>query len=551
MNSIPTYAEPLAPYLNTRDKVLEIRRALSLHLQSQITFVDDAPPSHLSLLCGAHDDNVDSVNDIPADLGNGLSAQYLRALQANVAARKQYNSALEELTRLKDEKRNAGREAGSGPGPGPAGQGRELLAYMSVLRARREREKLQVFQHYLAKLNDMEAAQQDYLTSTGGGGEGNGMSPYHSRGVGPDSVAVASSDGPVGGTDVDAIIHDLERTTLLAQRRLDCERKKRDNARIRQGSADVEASVKLKALSRVRDELVQWAEESLASAAVDDSNVPQDMLANRAGADGGILVSLDVKRARVRAQYEKYLASRQALLAAAVSSTTLPLPTTDDSNPSPRTALPSLESEPQNTAGSTSILPYTSRNLLPLSKAQKATAMQRSYTSAMLEKEKWTASKVLGRLQEESHLLPKYPMFEKQLRLKHALATITNRRRPSLVRPESEEKPATTKIAEHAEAWAFASAAAGNTTDDFIEDKLALGMDMARTTEDTLREIYQTMDRDYDDDVAVETEGQARRDRWAPSARAMDRRKSAIIFEKQVKSPWSGLDGKVGVLGGG
>ena len=522
MDSIPQFAEPLAPYVDARDEVLKIRRALTLYLQSQIAFVDDEPPSHLAL-CSAH--NVDGVKDIPPELGKGLRAQYLRALSANVAARKQYNAALRELARLKEKKRNTERKDDS------TGKEPELLSYLSTLRARREREKVQLFRKYLAKLNDMEAAQEDYLAI----GEGDGMIPY-SHASGSDTGAVTDR---VVGEDVDAILYDLERTTILAQRRLTLERKKFDSQR-RQKTREVGAGVKLKALSRVRDELVQWAEESLASAGTDDGNALPGMMVK---SEGSSLEPFEEKRSRIQGQYRKYLASRQTLLGA-IHETTLSLPTADKTIPSQK-ALPQ-ESGDEDLTSLSVFLPYASRNLLPLSKAQKSTAIQRSYTSTMLEKENWMTCKVLGRLQDESHLLPEYPMHEKQSRLRHALNSITNRR-SSLARAGAEDKPAT-EVVGHAEAWAFASAAAGDTTSDFIEGKLTRGTEMSRITEDALREVYQAMDRDYEE-AAMETERHALEDKWTPAARAMNRRKSAMIFEKQVKSPWSALNGKVGVLG--
>lgn len=522
MDSIPQFAEPLAPYVDAREEVLKIRRALTLYLQSQIAFVDDEPPSHLAL-CSAH--NVDGVKDIPPEMGNGLRAQYLRALSANVAARKQYNAALRELARLKEKKRNAERQDSS------AGKVPELLSYLSTLRARREREKVQFFRQYLAKLNDMEAAQEDYLALR----DGDRMMLY-SHASGPDTGAI--TDG-AAGEDVDAILYDLERTTLLAQRRLSLERKK-IGSQSRQEKKEVGAGVKLKALSRVRDELVQWAEESLASAGTDDGNVLPGMMVK---SEGSFLEPFEEKRSRIQEQYRKYLASRQTLLGA-IHDTTLPLPTADTKIPSQKT-LPH-DSGDEDLIGSSVFLSYALRNLLPLSKAQKSTTIQRSYTSAVLEKENWMTCKVLGRLQDESHLLPEYPMHEKQSRLRHALNSITNRR-SSLVRTGSEDKLAT-EVVGHAEAWAFASAAAGDTTSDFVEDKLTRGTEMSRITEDALREVYQAMDRDYDE-AAMETERQALEEKWTPAARAMNRRKSAMIFEKQVKSPWSALNGKVGVLG--
>ncbi|KAL1960801.1 hypothetical protein VTO42DRAFT_6631 [Malbranchea cinnamomea] len=534
MAAVPQFAESLAPYIRTRDEALRIRCAFTRHLISQITFVDDSPAPHL-VRCDAQ--NVDCVKDIPLEYGNGLRTQYLKALQRNVAARKQYSAALHDFTALKQEKRSRDIERA------PCGKGQELQAYLSLLQARRERERMQVLRHHLGRLNDMEAAQQDYLVS---GSEGDRGSPFLPA-TGSDTGE--ASDVPVGET-VDAIMNNLERAILLVKHRLKVEQKKRDAARALAEQAGkgaglnvAEASVRLQALSRVRDELIQWAEEKLAAAAADDGKASEDTASTTTGEVDPS--SLEDKKIRIRDQYQKYVAARQALLQS-VTVASWPLRTEekrDNAHQGPSTDL-SSEFEVLPTA----ILPYTSKNLLPLSKVQKTVALQRSYATAMLFKETWTTCKVLERLREESQLLDKYSILERQARFKHAVAAISSRR-SSLVRKESGEE-SLSEILKQAEAWEYASAAAADATHDYVDERVALVTELVRNMEDTLRDIYTTMNRDYSGSL-TKNGGDQRQGEIAriEASRFRHRRRITMVLEEQDKGPWSGLSGKVGVIG--
>jgi hypothetical protein len=524
MEGIPQFAEPLAPYLKSLEEALRMRRVLTLYLLNQLRSADDAAPGHFSASTGH---NVDSVKGIPSELGNGNYARYLKALQANINAGNEYDKTCQELSALKRRTQSSSTKHGASP------RTEELQSYLSLLRARQEREKVQILQQYLEKLSSMEAAQPDYLTA-GEWTKPSDLSPN------ADSASGSSSETVLPGScsNVESLLRHLERSVLRAKHKLDDERRKLAQASLAMkqrnlpaNATAVSASVRYNALRRVRDELVRWVEGALASvAAAEEDSGPREHPTDQKREDAPI--SLDDKKLRIQKQYEAYLAARQALLDA-VADASRPLPPVESAN------LPSQSSISLESAGATvveppALLTYVDRNLLPLSKAPKAAAAQRSYVSAILAKQKGETCKVLGRLQEESHLLPEYPIVAKQARFRHAVAAISGRR--ASVAPAPESNP-TSEVMDHAEAWAFASSAAGDATSEYVGQKVSEGARSAKSAEDILRDIYATMNREYGATAAPGDEDNRAEE---------DRTRSRQVGESGY-GPWSRLRGTVGM----
>lgn len=506
MDGTPDFARPLASCMTTPEEALRIRQALTRYLLSQqLKSVDDEPICHLSASTGC---NVDSVKRNPRELDGGIYARYLEALGANLAARNAYNEALQDLTALKqqEQKPTTTRDC-------PPSGGQELRAYLSMLRSRRERERALLLRRYLDKLNSMEAALPDYLALDGEPDRASLLA----QDLGSDRCADSASATDDGaGT----IVRNLERDVLQTKQRLDRAQKERDTARSRNSDSAVDITMRLKALSRVRDEMVLWVEEKLATASTDT------IVANDRATDadvGSALVSLTTKKMRIQEQYKAYIAARRTLLHT-VSAASCPLPK-DDKEASLRHEPSTEPSQEVGGTDPTAILANACQSLLPLSDAQEAAAVQRSYLFATLEKEKRTTGKSLERLQEESHLLS--------------------------------ERNTTADIVDQAEAWALASTAAGNATNDYVEEKLELGTGMARSAEVALQDLYGTMNADYveattkNDSEKEQTYGKDIRSGESGAARSRRSVGKGARLEAPVNGPWSGLDGKVGVIGDG
>jgi hypothetical protein len=119
------------------------------------------------------------------------------------------------------------------------------------------------------------------------------------------------------------------------------------------------------------------------------------------------------------------------------------------------------------------------------------------------------------------------------------VAAISGRR--ASVAPAPESNP-TSEVLDHAEAWAFASSAAGDATSEYIGQKVAEGERSAKSAEDLLQDIYATLNREYDATAAAGDEDiRAEEDKTLTS-------RSRQLGESG-DGPWSRLRGTVGMIG--
>ncbi|EEQ84839.1 hypothetical protein RJZ56_002402 [Blastomyces dermatitidis] len=534
----PQFAKPILQYTKTRQEALGIRQALTLYLKAQIEFAGDSSGSHISL-CAPH--NATNVKRVPPELNNGLRAQYLKALQANLVAKREYNSVLQEIASRKQDIHSPA----SAGGEGLEEKGAEFQTYLGLLRSRREHGKIQIFQHYLEELNKMDAGQAGYL--------GLAKEQATSRQAAQNLMVHANpASGSAGGngSDVETLLNNLERAVLRAKSQADVEKRLLEKLKSQHLAEDVKSvptSKKLGALRRTHAELVRWVEEKLVmSSSIDEQGPVEDQTAIDASDAENIRV-LEETKSLIQEQYTAYVNARKALLSV-VSTASQPLPAGPQT---PQRRLQPRENQ-QNTATPdlTLLFPYVSENLLPLSKAQKAPSMQKSYLSAILAKEKWTTCRMLDRLQEESHLLPEYPILGRQPRFKNAVAAI-NRRSPPLASQANPNE--VSEIVTRAEAWSFAGREAQGATKGYIEDRINFGTELAEKAEDTLKEIYELMNQDYEEATATkEDKKEGESDIWTSESRyARGRGGRHGRLEKRPKGPWSGLNGRVGVIGDG
>ncbi|OJD14296.1 hypothetical protein AJ78_05345 [Emergomyces pasteurianus Ep9510] len=534
----PQFAKPILQYTKTRQEALRIRQALTLYLKTQIEFAGESPGSHISL-CAPH--AATNVKRVPPELNNGLRAQYLKALQANLAAKREYNDVLREIA---SQRQDIHSQTTAG-GEGVEKKGAELQTYLGLLRSRKEHGKIQIFQHYLEKLNSMEAGQAGYLGLAG------------EQATSRDAVQTLVAHGhPISGIpaangpDVEALLHSLEKAVLRAKNQADIEHElleKLKSQRLTEDETAIPTSRKLGALRRTHAELVRWVEEQLViSSTVDEQGPTEDQAAIDASDAENIQV-LEETKSLIYQQYAAYVNARKALLSV-VSTASQPLPS--ELQTAQRALEPRKKQQITATPDLALLFPYVSEHLLPLSKAQKAPSMQKAYLSAILAKEKWTTCRMLDRLQEESHLLPEYPIVARQPRFKHAVAAI-NRRSPPLASPTSPNE--TSEIVTRAEAWSFAAKEAQDATKGYIEERANFGAELARNAEDTLKEMYELMNQDYEEATAGKEEKKLDEgDIWASESRfSRGRGGRHGRLEKRPKGPWSGLNGKVGVVGDG
>ena len=242
-------------------------------------------------------------------------------------------------------------------------------------------------------------------------------------------------------------------------------------------------------------------------------DIPQDD-----GHDSASLI--EEGKGQIKEQYAAYIKARKSLF----ETVSVALqPTTNGGTAVFSPSLPGVTR--QSLAPSRSklgdLLLYTSEVLHPLTKVQRSLALQKSYLSGLLAKEKLTARRILDRLNSKSHRQPRF---------KHIATAIGPRSRQP-----SEHKA--DEIVSHAQAWAFASDAARMNEREYVEQKAGLGREMADSAHETLKEVYvdeviRDKDEEHDtqDILAVDlhlTRYQARQPRG----------------ESRVKGLWSGLNG--------
>ncbi|KAG0157025.1 hypothetical protein PDIDSM_4208 [Penicillium digitatum] len=514
---IPPILKPLAPYIKSRQETLRIRQALTSYLRSFIEFDDqsrDLAQSHLSLC--ALTDGVASVKRFPADLP-GLRKDYLKALSANVAARKDFALVSENVASLRRQRSPPNRPSEN---PDLQEPGTELREYLALLRDRRRHSKLQVFRNYLEESKPRDARSFEHIVNDG------------------DQIPLPEVDAEAGRmgteTDLDELLHNLERAVVRARTQLDRQKQLFEKAKAQHDPRAETPNAKVQALQTTRDELVQWVEERLVGQGDLDESLPQELHPEETReAQRG----LENRKRQITEQYAAYLQARRDLLDAASRAcqpvNVLQKPPSRTTN---KNELAMPEMLPPNPID---VLSYTNENLVPLLKSEKSLALQKSYLSGLLSKEKSTTLRALNRLSDESHLLPEYPTPARQSRASALSSRIQTQR--------SDQTP--DEVVDLAEAWAFASNAAAANEREFVQQKIALSTEVAQDARQTLADVCRTLNQDLDEVMLQGQENRNGSDSWAfnaRSAREMSRGGSQI--EKQSSGPWSGLNGRVGVV---
>lgn len=501
---IPPVLKQLAPYVKSRQEALQIRQALTSYLRSFIEFNEsnNSTSSHLSLCVPA--DAVTDVNCIPSDLP-GLQKAYLEALAANVTARKEFASVTEDVASLRRQRTHP-----KSPSDDDLQEpGAEIHDYITLLRDRRRHDKLQVFQQYLGEIKARDTGDLRDI-----GTQGN-------QAVFPE--VEAGQDG--AGSDLDDLVHNLERAVIRAKTQLDRQKQLFEKAKAQHGSRDATAevppNVKAQALQNTRDGLVQWVEERLVGQGDPDESLLQELPPEEIEA---AQQELEDRKTQVAEQYVAYLQSRRELLDTA-SRACQPVNVVPKPSPRPNTTeLVPAELPPLNPID---VLSYATENLIPLSKCERSLSLQNSYISGLLSKEKSTTLRILNRLRDESHLLPEYPIPANPPRPTHTPKFRTQ------IQPE----PNSDEVVSLAEAWVYACEAAGASGREKVMQNLALGTEVARDARQTLVDVYGTLNQDID-----EVMGEPKRD-----ASISTRLRGGSRVEKQPRGPWSKLNGAVGV----
>ncbi|RAL11667.1 uncharacterized protein BO97DRAFT_478400 [Aspergillus homomorphus CBS 101889] len=529
---IPAFAEPLAPYLKSRQEALRIRQALTAYVRSHIIFAENDPDdpdfhakSHLTL--SVPHDAVVGVKRIPPEI-TGLRREYLEALQANVDARKGYQAALDKHTTFSSERQQT---AASKPRSDPS---LDLAEYVKLLRDRRQNAKLQVFQRYLQELKERNRRRAESFVDIGKRPEVI---------VPPEMLCEESRSSSDAGDSVEDLMHRLEKAVIRAKTHFDREKElleelKEQRALDEDPLPDSTPAAKATALQRTRDELVYWVEEKLVSAGSHEDSGSRPDLAPEDLEESVRL--FEEQKAEVAKKYAEYVDARKAVLdAASRACQPIAVPSAPPSSrPTSIIQRKDASQEPQS-LGPMDVLPYAEKNLLPLLKSQRALALQKFYLAGLLGKEKATSLRMLNRLRDESHLLPEFPIVANQPRSNRAAAALSSRHVPQFPEPNKKDE-----VIALADAWAFASDEAGICEDEFVGEKLTEGCESAQKAKQALDAVCRSLNQDTESTLPGNSKGkQGMGDVWPSEARMTRSRTKLERSEPQRKGPWAGLNG--------
>ncbi|EFX00785.1 hypothetical protein CMQ_1866 [Grosmannia clavigera kw1407] len=275
--------EALEPFIRPRGEAAQIRRILAAHLASCLKS-DSALEGSLALV------NV-SCDVEPSAEARGLQRAYLRALQANLEARRAFETTSQAATRQQQQYQKQKQQQPTDGGAvlrlgGAEGVGTSVLEnHLEEVRLTRKKERLEAVQRSLdALVQQPAAAAEDFLQQEAIYAEATRTLPPVPKavvdGLAEDATAAAEAAvqtaGPAGAaagpaatvTDLKGLVAQLERAVLRAQLLLRQEEKQLAAARARAAARGPEsAAVKLQALGAARDALIGWMEEELGNAA--------------------------------------------------------------------------------------------------------------------------------------------------------------------------------------------------------------------------------------------------------------------------------------------
>ncbi|KAL7936829.1 hypothetical protein V8C35DRAFT_293932 [Trichoderma chlorosporum] len=503
------FQKQLNPYIKPREQVNYIRRVLALHLGSCAG--NGAIQSPLFLV-----DSSQEVNT-PSDL-NGVFREYVEALQANTAARRQFDNLLKNDTPEEAEP------------PKPKASSIDLLEErICLLKLRQKRESLLAVRQSLDLLMEKPAATREFLDAKHifQGSPGVPSVP-------DDVIHSLAHDQNAPRSGLSDRIQQLEKTVLRSKLLLKQEEQTAREAKAQsQNQFDmVSNGARLEALTTTRNELITWIESELRKTSSRGGSGASKTVDNKSRVSPStIAASLE----EISKKYAKYVSSRKTLLELETQQSQL-------SQPSHPSLLPSAQLVAGLDRSSNKppipidhlLTPYL-RALAAISVSQKAAASQKSFFTSALSKQNQDACQVLGRLGEESHLLPTYPMKD-------------SLRRRSGIQTEIASKSEQPDISKRIKPWVFAADSAKIALLEYAAETVDIGQVALENCLENLREIDFLLGYPEEGEESSEVSGRQAK-AGAAATRLGSRKptsKSSITDDRQ--DVWSRLHGNLGVL---
>ncbi|CAK7199612.1 hypothetical protein SEUCBS139899_002295 [Sporothrix eucalyptigena] len=465
-DTVQSIQAALEPFVRPREETAHIRRVLRAHLAAGLKSDNDGMmDGSLALVELAGDTAV-----LPES--RGLQRAYLRALQANLEARRTFDQRAAVVAEASTSA-SAGFEEDQET---PANNIGILQDHLATVKLNRKRDRLQVVNRYLDALGERPvaiAAGEDYLHPEFIYGDAtltlpsvpkavvDGLAEDASKTTANGSAELSAEAKTAAAADLEALVARLEKSVLRAQLVLRQEEKRLAAAKertTRKKLGPPTEAAKLHALGVARDELIAWMETELSNAGSEERGVDDEEEDEEAAessrqlrqsllnghdvvGSGGLgsrqkTVQLNDKLDNIHDKYTQYVEARRALVATvgtmAVSEQgagkaaqnplfanmpqlppngieRAPITPTSASTPTPATPQITTNNGVEKAVSRGHLLLAPYlERLLAVARDQKADIAHKAHYNVLLAKRLKDTCQMLDHLADESQLLPRY-----------------------------------------------------------------------------------------------------------------------------------------------
>ncbi|KAG9238535.1 hypothetical protein BJ875DRAFT_450549 [Amylocarpus encephaloides] len=496
LESLQQVRKYLQPYIKQRQDASQIRRILASHLNANLYSGESEPaPQPLSLVQSTYDSGTSSHGF------RGVQKEYLRCARSNMKARREYSQIRRAHQSSQDP--TALHSAPEAP------SNESITSFLELVKQQQKNDVLRVSQDYINTLAKKPASDSQHLDPQVvlKNSERLPQCP-------PEVLQLAAPKDRTEIVDLQGLLEKLEKSVLRAKMLLKREQKLLSKFRSEHGNPTPNYTCRIQALGTTRNELISWIETELSEAAETspESEGNDITSAHERGQD-----HVNSHLMMISRQYSQYAKTRHSLVAAA--SGHLPLP---------HSALENAQQLPEDVIqsrvinfGSQITHPYLNE-LLYITNQQKALVQQKSQLTISFARQLKEASQVLDRLEDESHLLPAYPIPANALSRRVIEGTGNFGELSSYEKPDSSRQ---------VRGWTYASQASATAIKVAILEKLEEGSMAIDATRNSYNDIRLLLGERFDDQQDME--------------KHIDLREHS---EQRMKDVWAKIDGSLGAI---
>lgn len=511
--TVSRFQKNLEPYIKPREQVNYIRRVLALELGSYTS--DEPIQQPLSLNEGPIE------RDIGPEL-NGLHKEYIEALHANNIAQQEFDGVAQQLS---SNPHVSARPDSKSETTSPS----VLEEHLAILNLRKKHQSLTTIQTYLNRLSETPAAEQDAVDVEQVIKGGKALPSVPSAII--NSFVVEQSTGQ---PDLQSRDNQLDKTVLRTKLLLKQDESLLAEARTRCKTKPefVSNGAKLEALNHTRNELITWIETELSKASTEEDGMAEQESGQTSGRAADDQAAITKQLQQIQDKYKDYVSARKELLK-------LTSQTPQPSMPPPEIDAPSSSKVNETKPSSTDYLltPYI-QALVTQARQQKDLITHKSHITSSLSRHNKESCQILGRLAEESQLLPAYLMKD------------STRRRsgiPEIIAAKATERP---DLASRIKPWIFTSDAAKIGTLEGVAENVEVGQVALENSMEAIHDMDVLLGLDgeqegNDDSVDTTTD-----DMWLQGpATTKQPKKKRTAPSPDSGDPWARIHGNLGLIG--